>query len=390
MIALSDDQQAARDATHAALATGKRCSVMVGPAGSGKTTLMQTVVDDVHATGREVVLLCPTGKAAAVLRDKTGRDASTIHQALYGAVWEEDDEDAEEAGATASEPTLHFGDPHPPCGKGGLVVCDEASMVGSKLHRDMLHQLCRRKGAQLLYVGDREQLEPVQDTWGPDFAAPDAVLTQVHRQALDSPVLQLATAVRTQQPFSGWVPGVCEAAPGDPVAWMAERAQADATLLAYTNKTRQKLNHAVRHAVGLGGALAVGDRVVCLLNSHSTGMMNGEVATVLAIEPAERGWTRLQLSNRVKPLVRLDMLGAKVRDWRDHQKRLPWAQRDEALHVDLGWCLTVHKSQGSEWRSVGFVPDYGYGWLRRSKPDEARRLTYTAVTRASTELRIFK
>lgn len=377
---LSEDQQAARVAVHAALAGGKRVSVLVGPAGSGKTTLMQSIIDDV-ASKREVVLICPTGKAASVLQKKTGRVAGTVHKALYGSVWEDGD-DVVGGKVEDRSSELNFGDPHPPCGPGGLVVCDEASMVGESLHGDLVAQLKRRDGAQLLYVGDREQLPPVGEEWGPNFDRPDAALDQVHRQAEGSPILQLATAIRWKQSWAGWVPGRCERGPGHPVAWLAERADGDATLLAYTNKVRRAMNHDVRKVLGKSGALAVGDRIVCLLNSN-LGMMNGEVATVVGMRTA-RAVTTLELDNGIEAKVNLSLLGGSVRDFRKWQ-----GKKEGCLHIDHGWCLTVHKSQGSEWEHVGFVADGAYQWLKRDKPDEARRLAYTAVTRASQTLRIF-
>ena len=377
-LALSEDQEAARAAVMAALATGQQVVTMVGPAGSGKTTMMFAVLEGVEALGRETVLVCPTGKAASVLRDKTEMHATTIHKALYGGV----DEDGAE---------LVFSSPHPPCGAGGLVVCDEASMVGKPLHDDLVGQL--PKDAQLLYVGDREQLPPVNQPWGPNFDAPDAALTEVHRQAQDSPILSLATAIRTGQAWSGWGED-CVRERGDPVAWLVERAEQDATLLAYTNKTRQAMNHGVRAALGRDGALVVGDRVVCLLNSDGLGIMNGEVDTVVEVRQNKRSSKRykarvvsVEFASGIKARVNLDLLGGKVSDFK------MWARRvdndDDLIHIDYGYCLTVHKSQGSEWDEVGFIADGGFQWLKSKDPSEARRLAYTAVTRASKRLRIF-
>ena len=378
---LSDDQQTARDAVHDAIGAGKPVTVLVGPAGSGKTTLMTTILDDYQrgSRRREVVLVCPTGKAASVLAAKTGRSTSTVHRAIYGGP----SEDGEE---------LVFSNPSPPCSPGGLVVCDEASMVGRSLHQDLLAQMPR--GAQLLYVGDREQLPPVNQPWGPNFDTPDAALTQVHRQAEGSPILSLATSIRLRQKgWAGWVPGVCEREPGQPVEWLTERIDEDATLLAYTNRTRSSLNKDVRLRLGRKELLEVGDRVVCLLNSK-LGMMNGEVATVVDLTRSERSSRRYSgdvwvvgLDNGLKARVNLALLGARVsafRGWSDNV-----SDSDDLLHLDYGFCLTVHKSQGSEWKHVGFVPCSGFAWLKRKDPDEARRLAYTAVTRASEHLRIF-
>lgn len=387
-MSLSIDQKAARNAVISAIDNGEEVTVLVGPAGSGKTTLMRAIVDDLASTGREVVLVCPTGKAASVLAAKTGADAMTIHKAMYQSVME--DEDTED---------LVFGDPKAPCGNGGIVVCDEASMVGMTLHAALLEQLRRRHGAQLLYVGDREQLPPVNEPWGPDFDIPTAALDRVHRQAEGSPILGLATAIRTRGPWFGWVPGVCDRVREDPVAWMVERADRDATLLCYTNKTRQRLNREIRAALGYREAIEPGDRLVCLLNNHAAGVMNGQVLTVTrirydALSAIQTGAPILAvtMSNGQTRHINADLIGGRAADFK---RFTDFAERrgvnpDKLLHVDYGFALTVHKSQGSQWDDVGFVGDGGYDRLKRKDPDTARRLAYTAVTRAAERLRIFE
>ena len=386
---LSPDQMTAHAAICAAIDRGQKVTTLVGPAGSGKTTLMAAVLDT-YARKRDTVLVCPSGKAASVLSSKTGRVATTIHKALFSGVNDEDDE-------------LVFTSPGPPCEPGGLVICDEASMVGVDLHDDLVGNLPR--GAQLLYVGDREQLPPVNQAWGPDFDAPDAALTTVHRQAEQSPILQLATAIRTRQNFAGWVPGTCESGAGDPVAWLAARAEQDATLLTYTNKTRADTNQRVRAALGRRQKLEVGDRVVCLLNNGTLGMMNGEVGVIIKLSRSDRATIDLkaevydvELDIGIVARINLDMIGGPVRDfnaWKNrHGGRGSLIDRkgtklDDVLHIDHGWCLTVHKSQGSEWSEVGFIADGGYRWLKSKSPADARRLAYTAVTRARDSLRIF-
>jgi len=387
MIELSEHQQSERAKLRAAIATGKRVIMLVGPAGSGKTTLLRSLVDEYEQT-REVVPICPTGKAAHVLSDKIGRDASTVHQSLYGRVWEGKSDNE------SDDPELIFGQPRPPCGVGGLVICDESSMVDTELHGDLYRQTSKRRGAQILYVGDREQLPPVRGTWGPPFDSPDAELREIHRQAADSPIVGLATAVRTRQPFDGWIDGVCDTASGDPVPWLCERKDSDAVLLAYTNATRRRLNAEIRAQLGLTGVVCPNDRIVCLLNNHGIGIMNGEAFDVLR---AERGpasgwlWLILDVPGRdVRVLVSPSTFGGRVGDFRRAASRLRFHHRAKALHVDTGWALTVHKSQGSEWKSVGFVADGGYAGLRLRDPAEARRLTYTAITRAAETLRIFR
>lgn len=385
---LSDDQQQARFAVLETIARRDLVTVLVGPAGSGKTTLMETIINDLEGAGRTVDLMAPTGKAASVLSAKTGRDAATVHSALYQRV-NEDGED------------LVFTKPKPPCSTGGVVVCDEASMVGLSLYDEMVSQVRRRTGAQMLFVGDREQLPPVGEPWGPDFDVPTAALTQVHRQALGSPILGLATAIRQRTAWSGWREGVCDRSREDPIPWLVSRIRGgvDATLLCYTNKTRAALNLDARLQLGHRSVVEVGDRLVCTLNNVPLDMMNGEVAVVVDVTPDEAmsrdvGGRALSvtLDNGVRATINADLIGAPVRDFKAWRSAAKQMKRPTAglLSVDYGFALTVHKSQGSQWDSVGFVADSGYQWLKRKKPDEARRLAYTAVTRAARSLRIFQ
>lgn len=382
MTQLSDDQVVALEAIQSAMSRGDRTMVLVGPAGSGKTTLMRSVVAAVEDDGaRRVVLICPTGKAATVLAGKTDRPATTIH--LYGS---HDDEGEE----------LVFGDPGAPCGEGDLLVCDEASMVGSEIHNDLMEWL--PASAQLLYVGDREQLEPVNDTWGPDFDLPTAALVEVHRQASESPIIRLATAIRTGRPFAEWEPWRCERIEGgDPSAWLVDRMREgdDAVLITFTNKMRQDINARVRAMLGYHGDPKIGEPLLVLANNYECGLMNGEVAHI------ERGQVckkksghyrtaKVRLTGGIMARVNLDLMGRPVRDFNEWIRTMRRHRREtkDILHVDFGYCLTVHKAQGSEWRSVGFVSCPATRNLRDH--DFRRRLGYTAVTRARERLVIFR
>ncbi len=372
---LSPDQREALSTLHQTLAAEERVLVLVGPAGSGKTTLLRALLSDLRR--REVALLCPTGKAAARLTEVTGRPAQTIHRAIYGRVSSVGDR-------------LVFGGKRAPCPPGGLVICDEASMVDTALHEDLLDHL--PPGAQILYVGDREQLPPVRGAWGPDFTAPTAALETIHRQAEASPILGLATAIRRGQRWNAWRPGRCERLRGDPAAWLTEALTegADATLITATNQRRRALNANVRRALGRDGPLAPGDRLVCLYNNIDVGMMNGEVDEVVTARPsAGRAWLHggkpweVKLAERGDVIVNTVLLGAPLdafRSWRGKRS----GPLERALHVDYGFCLTVHKAQGSQWDRVGFV---SCGAFRRMR--DRKRLAYTAVTRASERLTIF-
>ena len=374
---LSPDQEHARQAILSALSEGTPVSVLVGPAGSGKTTLLRTLLSDLT---RDVTLLCPTGKAAARLTEVTGQRARTIHRALYGRVQEVDD--------AKGRTRLVFDGKQAPCPPGGLVVCDEASMVDTRLHGDLLAHL--PPGAQLLYVGDREQLAPVEGTWGPDFTAPTAVLKTIHRQAEQSPILGLATAIREGRRWDAWAAGACERGEADPVDWLLARLDQDATLITTTNQRRRVLNAALRARRGFSAPLVPGDRIVCLRNNLDVGLMNGEVRTIVTVERAPGpSWIqgaelwRGTLDSGETVLINVDLLGQPVSAYTAWKKKRKGAGMASLIHADYGYCLTVHKSQGSQWSSVGFV---SCPVFRRIK--DRRRLAYTAVTRARHELYI--
>lgn len=352
----------------------KPVSTFVGPAGSGKTTLMQVIVDEQSAS-REVTLLCPTGKAASVLTAKTGRQAQTIHRALYGR--------AKEHGGS-----LHFTDPRPPCQPGGLVVCDEASMVGVKLGEDLERQVAKVRG-KILYVGDKEQLPPVNESWAADFANPDAELTEVHRQARGSAILSLATAIRTRRPFDGWRDD-CAMSDADPVAWLVDRIRADidATLICYTNATRHAANNLIREALGRRHAIERGDLIVCRTNNAQAGMFNGELARVTWARQGLNDCIEVRLDNGTLTQVHPAVLSG-VLAYQQFTRNMNRRHRDNYLHAEYGYCLTAHSSQGSQWEEVGFMREPAFGALKQREPDTARRLAYTAVTRAAKRLLLF-
>lgn len=120
--------------------------------------------------------------------------------------------------------------------------------------------------------------------------------------------------------------------------------------------------------------------------------MNGEVYTVLAAEAAPgpshlHGGTLWQvaLSGLGEVWVNVALLGADVRAfqaWRGRRRR---GGMERVVHLDHGFCLTVHKAQGSQWDAVGFVSCPAFRQMT-----DRRALAYTAVTRAAQRLAIFQ
>src|SRR5215472_4496324 len=149
---------------------------LFGYAGTGKTTLARHIADEVDG---KVLFAAFTGKAALVMRSKGCSGASTIHSLIYQPV----DTDS-------PTPTFVRWDDGP-ASEAKLIVIDECSMVDAELGRDLMSF-----GAPILVLGDPAQLPPVQGGGFFTEASPDAMLTEVHRQAQDDPIVRLSMDIR--------------------------------------------------------------------------------------------------------------------------------------------------------------------------------------------------
>src|ERR1700741_1190399 len=149
---------------------------LFGYAGTGKTTLARHLAQAVDGT---VLYAAFTGKAALVMRGKGCDRASTIHSLIYKTR-----ESGEEV------PSFDLWD-DAPASKASLIVIDECSMVDAELGRDLMSF-----GVPLLVLGDPAQLPPIQGGGFFTEAEPDAMLTEVHRQACDNPIVRLSMDIR--------------------------------------------------------------------------------------------------------------------------------------------------------------------------------------------------
>src|ERR1700758_170461 len=149
---------------------------LFGYAGTGKTTLARHVAQGVDG---KVLYAAFTGKAAQVMRNKGCAGASTIHSLIYKALESEAEQPSFELWSDA------------PAAKAKLIVIDECSMVDAELGRDLMSF-----GVPLLVLGDPAQLPPVSGGGFFTNAAPDVMLSEVHRQAQDDPIVRLSMQVR--------------------------------------------------------------------------------------------------------------------------------------------------------------------------------------------------
>ncbi|HKS84403.1 MAG TPA: AAA family ATPase, partial [Pseudolabrys sp.] len=232
---------------------------LFGYAGTGKTTLARHVADEADG---EVKFAAFTGKAASVMRGKGCRSASTIHSLIYRAR-----ESGEEI------PSFDLWD-EAPASKAELIIIDECSMVDAELGRDLLSF-----GVPVLVLGDPAQLPPIQGGGFFTEAEPDAMLTEVHRQAQDDPIVRLSMDIRAGEAIEPGRYGETEVLrKGD---LDPQRVLEADQVLVGRNATRRSYNKRMRERRGFAGDMpAAGDKLVCLRNNRKKGLFNGGLWTV--------------------------------------------------------------------------------------------------------------
>jgi exodeoxyribonuclease-5 len=204
---------------------------------------------------------------------------------------------------------------------------------------------------------------------------PDYLLTEVHRQALNSPVIKLATVVRNRiTDNAGWLrPGrYGDSAVVRPSLSIDELLNHDQIIVG-THRTRTHINKAVRAALGYEGDLpCVGERLLCLKNNRCKGLRNGTLWTVTKIvDEDDDGYIELvvkddnnncvEVSAPIEAFLIKDGSGGEI----------------PGDPFTYGYAITCHKAQGSQWGSVAVIDEshcfrrHRWHWL------------YTAITRAA-------
>ena len=335
---------------------------LFGFAGTGKTTLAKQIAEDVSG---EVAFGAYTGKAALVLRSKGCRGASTIHSLIYRSRGEDGDDtpsfvlNRQSVAADAD-----------------LIIIDECSMVDEELGRDLLSF-----GKPILVLGDTAQLPPVKGGGFFTDAEPDAMLTEVHRQAADNPIIRMSMLVREGQRLTLGHYGESRVVRRSDIG-ASLVMQCDQVLVGI-NKTRRAYNGRIRELLGHAGPRPeVGEKLVCLRNDKKKGLLNGGTWTVQSVH-ADRG-SKISLS--VKPEEEPDRKAVRVgvlpAFFEGREDEVPPAVRRESDQFDFGYALTVHKAQGSQWNDVVLFDE---SFAFREHRD---RWLYTAVTRAANRLTV--
>jgi len=353
---------------------GSQLFRLFGYAGTGKT-LARYFAE--HVDG-DVQFAAFTGKAAQVLRSKGASNARTIHSLIYRPRGEEQVED-EATGKTLISPTFSI-NRQSPIAKAKLVIIDECSMVDEELGRDLMSF-----GTPILVLGDPGQLPPISGGGFFTEHEPDFLLTEIHRQARDNPIIQLALDVREGREFVNGDFGTAQVISRNEIN--SDMVLAADQVLVGVNRTRRRYNQRLRELKGFNALFPqAGDKLVCLRNEPAKGLLNGSLWKVMtaARETVKPGINLLVSPEEDDPdrgVAKIKLLKAA---FEDPEGEIPWQTKKRYDDFDFGYALTVHKAQGSQWNQV-MLFDESFAFR-----DTRQRWLYTAITRAAERLTIVR
>ena len=359
-MAWSPQQEAALLAVSAWLKRGEpQVFRLFGYAGTGKTTLAKHLATGIDG---DVVFAAFTGKAALVLRGKGCPDARTIHSAIYRLK----DADTEEPSFVLNDDAA--------AAKASLIIIDECSMVDADLGRDLLSF-----GKPVLVLGDPAQLPPVKGGGFFTDAEPDFMLTEVHRQAADNPIVRMSMLVREGERLAQGAYGESR---------VIRRSEIDAALvqeadqvLVGLNRTRRSYNTRIRQLSGhVDPFPQAGEKLVCLRNEKTKGLLNGGIWLVKTAAAKRAGKLRYGIVPDDDPTKKPLRIGVLPAYFTEGEEAIAPALRRSSDAFDYGYVLTVHKAQGSQWDDVVLFDESG------AFREHRNRWLYTGITRAAKKL----
>ena len=363
-------------------AVNKGVLILTGGPGTGKTTTLNGIISMFEKDFLDIALCAPTGRAAQRMTETTGRTATTIHR-LLEVEWDEDD-----------KPYFRRNIENPlDC---NALILDELSMIDIHLFASLLEAL--PLGCRLILVGDSDQLPPVgagnvlQDLILSDVL-PVVCLSRIFRQAMESKIITNAHKIvngenpdlsndgkdffhmERPNPYlsAQTVVSLCNERLPKAYGW---DALSDIQVICPSKKGEtgtQNLNRLLQSALNppyktkgeitiAGQVFRTGDKVMQVKNNYNIEWESKD----------EKG--RGIFNGDIGILKRIDVKSSTVEiDFDGRECTLP---AENLTEIELAYAITVHKSQGSEFKAVvlpviGLVPNLAY-----------RNLLYTAVTRA--------
>lgn len=419
--------------------------LLKGYAGTGKTTIISTVVHNLWKIGQKAVLLAPTGRAAKVISGYSNRQAFTIHKKIYFPK-------KQSSGAVnfVMQPNKHTDT---------LFIVDEASMISDEkqnaklfengsLLDDLISYVYSGKNCKIIFIGDTAQLPPVKLTMSPALESDklsfefnkevtEIELDEVVRQEEGSGILANATDLRlliqndsTHFQFDVNYPDIIRLQDGYDIqdaitmAYDGDIGVEDTAIIVRSNKRANQYNQQIRTKIrGQENEISTGDYVMVVKNNYywlkdssSAGFIaNGDICEVMRINSVKElyGFKFAEVEVRMidypdmKPFETVLLLDTLISEspslTYEESNRLYEAVKEDfahekskykqfmgvkknkyfnALQVKFSYAMTCHKSQGGQWKTVFIEQPY----LPDGASVEYLRWLYTAVTRAQEKL----
>lgn len=476
-ITLNASQQHALDLMQAFVNDDSaRVFILTGYAGTGKTTLVRFFIRYLAEQQRMYKLLSTTGRAAKILANYTGKDTNTIHRLIYSySGFNKDLSDTDEENITkdkVGQLYINFAPQQCDLDDNAMIyIIDESSMISDepianpvqakfgsgKLLTELL-DFDQRHGSKFVFIGDPAQLPPINSVHSPALD-PDyfrqcfnihprtASLTEIMRQ--HGSLVEAAAEIRTlwaKAPLvktiygrtaSVWgklpiakYPSIClmpdlKDMINNYIDTIRDKGYNEATFICQSNKDVMQISQEVRTRLGFIGEVQPGDLLLVQQNQLTTGLMNGDLVTVVSVNPkpartmlvdtkycAQRSELRFReitvrelftkkeyttlvietLLNSGQSNLDADQQTGLFIDFIVRMKERNIKQKskifDEAMYRDpylnalrctYGYAITCHKAQGGEWEKV-FVHVKRNITLNPTK--NAYQWLYTAITRA--------
>ncbi|MEY2962956.1 MAG: ATP-dependent exoDNAse [Bacteroidota bacterium] len=415
--------------------------IIKGYAGTGKTTVLRSLVQTHKKHQRKIMLMAPTGRAAKVMAGATGAAAHTIHRSLYRP----------NVGSSGTASFVLANNPH----RNTTFVIDEAGLIGSQndsslggsnLLEDILEFIFSDSSNSLILVGDPAQLPPVGQKQSaaldPDYFsmsmginATAHTLRQVVRQALDSHILKNATALRRLIEIEESVDPILEPGPdlvkvedGYELQEVFEHLYSGksdgSAMIVRSNKKANQYNQGIRGRIKFQeDQISAGDQFMVVKNNYfwlpqesKMGFIaNGEIGEIRSIRNIHERYgltfceatitfldypeqeaidviLNLSTLNSESPaltakesnhlyeqmMLKYSYLGTKRKIY-EAVKNDPYFS---ALQVKFSYVITCHKSQGGQWENV--VIEHPY--LPDGPSPIYFKWLYTALTRATSRV----
>ena len=422
--------------------------LLKGYAGTGKTTLIGALVSQLWNAKMKSVLLAPTGRAAKVISNYSGKQAQTIHRHIYYP------KKASNGGVSFTLKQNKM--------TNTLFIVDEASMIpdipteskmfeNGSLLNDLLQYVYGGKNCKVLFIGDTAQLPPVksdlspalnEDTLGLNFDknVHTVELTEVVRQTLDSGILKNATELREmlQDTFfdtfkfeiEGY-PDVQRMLEGNEIIECLQDSYSKyghegTVIIVRSNKRANQYNEQIRQRILFNeNELSAGDYLMVVknnyfwleTNSEAGFIANGDIIEVLEIFAIKELYSYRFAEVKIRmvdypnmaafeTVLILDTLTSEsasmtyeqsnhlyqevMKDYEDvtsKYKKFLSVKNNEffnALQVKFSYAITCHKSQGGQWPHVYVEQPYLPDGINK----DYLRWLYTAITRAQEKLHL--